>query len=177
MRSASSYRAAKKKAAREAGVPFSKFNEHFERSRHFAAAELERKALSMAPAAAQRALDILAETPEDARRRLAIWARNGGRATAVTRPATPAQIAAMNDPGLQDALDADKPVDPEKAAQAATKLTIEDIDRAMEKALSAHQKAGHVEPLPLTKAFADRARALHWVDGVEFVEVGSLSEA
>lgn len=170
MRSASSYRGAKKKAARDAGVPFSKFNEHYGRSRHFAQAELERKALTMTPAAAQKALDVLGETPEEARKRLAIWARNGGRDTPVSQPATPAAIAAMNDPGLQDALDADKPVDPEKAVAAAKKLTIADIDRAMEKALSAHQTAGNEGPLPLGKMFAERARALLWVEGTEFVE-------
>lgn len=170
MRSASSYRGAKKKAARDAGVPFSKFNEHYGRSRHFAQAELERKALTLTPAAAQKALDVLGETPEEARKRLAIWARNGGRDTPVSQPATPAAIAAMNDPGLQDALDADKPVDPEKAVAAAKKLTIADIDRAMEKALSAHQTAGNEGPLPLSKMFAERARALLWVEGTEFVE-------
>lgn len=170
MRSASTYRAAKKKAARDAGVPFAKFNEHHARARHFAQAEMERKALQMTPGAAAKALDVLGETPEEARKRLAIWAKNGGRETPVSQPATPAAIAAMNDPGLQDALDKDKPVDPEKAVEAAKKITIEDIDRAMEKALSAHQKAGNVGPLPLNKAFADRARALHWVEGVEFEE-------
>lgn len=182
MRSASSYRGAKKKAARDAGVPFSKFNEHYGRSRHFAQAELERKALTLTPAAAQKALDVLGETPEEARKRLAIWARNGGRDTPVSQPATPAAIAAMNltmegapldwqpDQGLQDALDADKPVDPEKAVAAAKKLTIADIDRAMEKALSAHQTAGNEGPLPLGKMFAERARALLWVEGTEFVE-------
>lgn len=177
MRSASSYRGAKKKAARDAGVPFSKFNEHYGRSRHFAQAELERKALTLTPAAAQKALDVLGETPEEARKRLAIWARNGGRDTPVSLQATAERIAQMNvppgdihDQGLQDALDADKPVDPEKAVAAAKKLTIADIDRAMEKALSAHQTAGNEGPLPLGKMFAERARALLWVEGTEFVE-------
>lgn len=172
MRSASSYRGAKKKAARDAGVAFSKFNEHFARSRHFAQAELERKALNMSPGAAQKALDVLGETPEEARKRLAIWARNGGRETPVSQPATPAAIAAMNDQGLQDALNKDKPIDPEKAVAAAKGLTVEDIDRAMENALSLHHKLGSEQPLPLNKAFADRARALHWIEGVEFVESG-----
>lgn len=158
MRTASSYRGAKKAAAKEAGVPFSKFNEHYQRSRAYAASELERRALNMTPGAAQKAL--------------AIWAANGGRATAVSSAATPAAIAAINDQGLQDALDADNPVNVEKAVAAAKKLTAEDIDRAMEKALSAHQKAGHVEPLPLNPLFAARARSLHWVEGVEFVEEG-----
>lgn len=151
-------------------MPFAKFNEHYGRSRVFAAAELERKALHMTPAAAQQALDVLGDDAAEARKKLAIWAASGGRATAVSAPATPAAIAAMNDQGLQDALDKDKPVDPEKAIAAAKKLTVEDIDRAMELALSAHQRAGHVDPLPLNATFAARARALLWVEGVEFVE-------
>lgn len=157
MRSAGSYRGAKKKAAREAGVPFSKFNEHYARSRVHAAVQLEQKALRA--------------TPEAARRALAVWAANGGRATAVSPPATPAAIVAMNDQGLQDHLDRNKPVDPEKAVEAAKKLTAADIDKALEATLSTWQGVGNEGPLPLSRIFAARARALGWVEDVEFSEV------
>ena len=156
MRSAGSYRGAKKRAAREAGVPFAKFNEHYARSRVHAAIKMEQQALTA--------------TPEAARKALAIWAENGGRQTAVSPPATPAALAAMNDQGLQDHLDKDKPIDPEKAAAAAKKLTVADVDKALEATLSAWQSAGHVEPLPLSRLFSARARQLGWVENVEFTE-------
>lgn len=146
MRSASSYRGAKKKAAREAGVPFGRFNEHYQRSRHFAAAELERKALQM--------------TPEGARETLAVWARNGGRATAVSPAAATEELEAMNA--------ASKPQLTEE--EAAAKITVEDIDKALENTLTKWQTDLHQEPLPLSRLFAARARALGWVEGVEFEE-------
>jgi hypothetical protein len=163
MRSASSYRGAKKKAAREAGVPFSKFNEHFAKSRMYAAHELERKAINATPAAAQEALDVLggALTPADARKALGIWARNGGRATALSPAITQAELDAMNKPPeLTD----------EQIADAAKKLTAEDIDKALEATLSKWQADRHREPLPLSKLFAARARQLGWVEDVEFAE-------
>lgn len=132
MRTASSYRGAKKRAARQAKVPFAQFNEHYERSRHFAAAEQERAA--------------------EARKRLGLWA-------ASAKP-TDAELAAMNDRKLE----------PLGEKEAATKITIEDIDKALENTLSNWQAEGRTEPLPLSKLFAARARQLGWIEGVEFTE-------
>lgn len=157
MRTASSYRAAKKKAAREAGVPFAKFNEHYQKSRMFAAHELERKALAM--------------TPEGARQALGIWAANGGRASVLHQPA---DLKAMN--GAAAVLVAPKvegdvtPEQKEVAVDKAAKLTAADIDKALESALSTWQAAQKQEPLPLSRVFAVRARMLGWVENVEFVE-------
>lgn len=137
-------------------MPFGKFNEHYARSRVHAANNLMSKAITA--------------TPEAARKALAIWAANGGRATAVSQPATPAALAAMNDQGLQDHLDSAKPVDPEKAAEAAKKITAADVDKALEAALSGWHSAGNEGPLPLSRLFAIRARTLGWVENVEFVE-------
>lgn len=147
MRSASSYRGAKKKAAREAGVPFAKFNRHYEKSRVFAANQLVSKAINATPAAATKAL--------------AVWAANGGRATAISPAVTEQELEAMNEPA---------PVAPEQAVAAAAKLTPADVDKAMEAALSKWQGAGRQDPLPLGKLFAARARQLGWVENVEFVE-------
>lgn len=164
MRSAGSYRGAKKKAARDAGVPFGKFNEHYARSRMYAAHEMERKALVATPEAAREALAVLGSsypTPAEARRRLAIWAANGGRATALSPAATQAELDAMNKPPeLTD----------EQIAEAAQKLTAADIDKALEATLTKWQAAGRREPLPLSKLFAARARQLGWAEDVEFVE-------
>lgn len=137
-------------------MPFSKFNEHYARSRVHAANNLISKAINA--------------TPEAATKALAIWAANGGRPTAVSPAATPAAIAAMNDQGLQDHLDSTKPIDPEKAAAAAKKLTPADVDKALEGALNGWQTAGNEGPMPLSRLFAARARALLWVENVEFVE-------
>lgn len=147
MRSASSYRGAKKAAAREAGVPFAKFNDHFARSRLFAANQFVSKAINATPAAATKAL--------------AIWAGNGGRATAVSPAVTEQELEAMNQ-SVQ--------VEPEKAVAAAAKLTAADVDKALEAALSGWQGTGQEGPMPLSKLFAARARQLGWVEDVEFVE-------
>lgn len=147
MRSASSYRGAKKAAAREASVPFSKFNEHYAKSRVFAANQLMAKAINATPNAATKAL--------------AVWAANGGRATAVSPAVTERELEAMNKP---------EPVPPEQAVKAAAKLTVEDVDKALEAALSKWQADRHEDPLPLSKLFAARARQLGWVENVEFVE-------
>lgn len=162
MRSASSYRGAKKKAARDAGVPFDQFNEHYARSRVFAANELERRALAATPAAAQRALDVLGDgDPAEARKALGIWARNGGRTTAVSPAVTQAELDAMNKPPeLTD----------EQIADAAKKLTAADIDKALEATLTRWQAEGRREPLPLSPLFAARARQLGWAENVEFAE-------
>jgi hypothetical protein len=58
-----------------------------------------------------------------------------------------------------------------EAAAQASKLTIEDVDKAMEAALTRHQKAGGEAPLELSPTFAARARHLGWVENVEFKEV------
>lgn len=151
MRSASSYRGAKKKAAREANVPFAKFNEHYARSRMFAAHELERKALNASPEAARKAL--------------AIWAANGGRATAVSQPA---DLAAMN--ALSAPPEEIVPEEVAAALEAAKKITPEDIDKAMESALTRWQADRRDGPMPLSTILSARARALGWVEDVEFYE-------
>lgn len=163
MRSASSYRGAKKKAAREAHVPFSKFNEHYARSRVFAQHELERKALNATPAAAQEALAVLGDDPGEARRKLAVWAAQGGRATAVSPMVDQAELDAINSKSPPQLTD-------EELAIAAKKLTPEDIDKALEATLNSWHKSGRVDPLPLSRLFAARARHLGWVEGVEFIE-------
>jgi hypothetical protein len=168
MRSASSYRGAKKKAARDQGVEFHKFNEHYQRSRHFAAAEVERRALNATPAQAQAALDVLGDKPlgnAEARRRLAVWAAQGGRETAISPQATDEELEALN---------AKANISPEQeaaAVQAAKKITVEDVDAALEKALTNWQHTQkRVDPMPLSKVFAARARALGWSEGVEFYQ-------
>lgn len=160
MRSGSSYRGAKKAAAREAGMSFSTFNEQYERSRHFAVRELERMAINSTPAQAQQALEALGNpiSPADAWRKLAIWAANGGRATAVSPAIEQAELDEMN-----------KAI-PVSEEVIAKKLTLEDIDKALEEALTKWQGAGHTDPLTLSKPFAARARQIGWVEGVEFVE-------
>jgi hypothetical protein len=164
MRSASSYRGAKKRAAREAGQPFAVFNENYARSRHFAAAELERKALSSTPEAAQAALAMLGnpETPAEARRKLGLWAATGGRTTVVSPPIDQAELDSMNEAAARA-----NPADEETVAK---KLTLADIDKALEQALTNWQRKGETDPLVLSKPFAARARQLGWVEAVEFVE-------
>lgn len=168
MRSASSYRGAKKRAAREKGVPFAKFNEHFERSRHFAAAQVERAALSATPEAARKALEVLGEaplSPAEARRKLATWAANGGRQTAISPQASDEELEALN------AKANISPAQEEAAVQAAKKITVEDVDAALEKALTKWQHVDkRTDPMPMSKVFAARARALGWAEGVEFQE-------
>lgn len=162
MRSASSYRGAKKRAAREAGVPFAVFNDQYAKARHFAAAQLERKALSSTPVEAEIALKALGnpQSAAEARRKLGIWAANGGRTTAVSPAIEQEELDAMN------AASAAK-IDEETVAK---KLTLEDIDKALEQALTNWQAGGNAEPMELSKPFAARARQLGWVEDVEFVE-------
>lgn len=170
MRSVSSYRGAKKKAAREAKVSFGKFNEHFERSRHFAAAQVERAALNATPEAARKALEVLGEKPlsnAEARRKLATWAAQGGRVTAVSPQAADEELDALNAASPRNL----SPEEEAAAVQAAKKITPEDIDAALEKALTRWQyEQKRVDPMPLSKLFAARARALGWAEGVEFYE-------
>lgn len=170
MRSASSYRGAKKRAARERGVEFHKFNEHFQRSRHFAAAQMERAALNATPDAARKALEVLGEqalSPAEARRKLAQWAANGGRATAISPQAADEELEALNAASPRNL----SPEEEQAAVQAAKKITPEDIDAALEKALTRWQhEQKRVDPMPLSKLFAARARSLGWSEGVEFYE-------
>lgn len=161
MRTSSSYRGAKKRAAKEAKVPFAKFNEHYERSRHFAAAEVERAALTATPAAAQAVLAVLGEKPlfpAGARKKLALWAAQGGQKVPVSPAVAEAEADAIGPP---------PPITEEEAAK---KVTISDIDKALENALSKWQGEGRTEPLPLSRLFAARARQIGWVEDVEFEE-------
>lgn len=49
-------------------------------------------------------------------------------------------------------------------------LTVEQVDKALEATLDKHWARGASAPLELGRMFAARARALHWQEGVEFVE-------
>lgn len=164
MRSASSYRGAKKKAAREAGIEFGKFNEHYKRSRMFAAHEMERKAINATPAEALAALAVIGSinTPAEARRKLGLWAASGGRKTPSSPALDQSELDAMNEAAAK--------AEPMPEEQVAKKVTLEDIDKALEKALTAWQTNGHVDPMELSAPFAARARQIGWVEGVEFAE-------
>lgn len=170
MRSASSYRGAKKRAARENGVPFGTYNRHYERSRHYAAAQVERAALNATPEAAKKALEVLGTdrlTPEQARRALSLWAAMGGRRSAISPAVADEELEALNAASPRNL----SPEEKEAAVQAAKKITPEDIDAALEKALTRWQHVEHrVDPMPLSRLFAARARALGWTEGVEFYE-------
>ena len=71
-------------------------------------------------------------------------------------------------------MNANQPMTPaqeDAAVDAAKKLTPEDIDKALEASLTKWQYEQHrVDPLPLSRLFAARARQLGWAEGVEFVE-------
>lgn len=149
MRSSSSYRGAKKKAAREARVPFAKFNEHYAKSRVFAANQLAAKAINASPEAARKAL--------------AIWAANGGRATAASPAASQDDLDRMNAASLPEPT-------VEQTKEAVKKVTVADVDKAMEAALSRWQAERKDGPMPLSRLFAERARQMGWVENVEFVE-------
>lgn len=170
MRSASSYRGAKKNKAREKGVKFQQYNEHYQRSRHYAAAAIERAALNSTPEQARVALDALGSLPlsaAEARRKLAVWAAQGGRKTAISPQAADEELEALNAASPRNL----SPEEETAAVQAAKKITPEDIDAALEKALTRWQHVEHrVDPMPLSKLFAARARALGWSEGVEFYE-------
>lgn len=171
MRSASSYRGAKKRKAKEQGVEFRKFNEHYQRSRHFAAAELERKALATTPESAREALRVLGETPlgaAEARKKLAQWAAMGGRIAAIGPAASDEELEALNRASPREAI---APEQEAAAVEAAKKITPEDVDKALEKALDNwHYQMKRVDPMPLSRMMAARARALGWSEGVEFYE-------
>ena len=59
---------------------------------------------------------------------------------------------------------------PPEAIDAARSLTIADVDAALERALSKHQETGQIKPMLLNGSFATRARAMGWIEGVEFEE-------
>lgn len=151
MRPASSYRSHRKKLAKEIGVSLPAFNKAFD----LIARQVEGEIPS--PTAADA---INPASGAAARESLAIWARNGGRVTAVSPAATADDLAAMNTPVPTT----------EQAVEAAKKITPEDVDKALEAALSNWQKERREGPLPLSRLFAARARTLGWVEGVEFVE-------
>jgi hypothetical protein len=175
MRSASSYRGAKKREARERGVKFQQFNEHFQRSRHYAAAELERKALNSTMEQAQEALDVtLGRAPMSpdkaraARKLLAQWAATGGRLAAIGPAATDEELQAINATSPRDHI---APEQEAAAVEAAKKITTEDVDKALEAALTNWQHKMHrLDPMPLSRLMAARARAIGWAEGVEFYE-------
>lgn len=161
MRSASSYRGARKEAAKSVGIPLAKYNAAF-------------------AVAARAAEAVPADEAQDAaRKKLALWAANGGREMVISRPVTDPVLKRMNEAAVIHALQTTPPDAPvaapsdatvEQATEAAKKLTVEDVDKALEAALSGWQAADHAEPLPLSKLFAARARQLLWVEGVEFAE-------
>lgn len=162
MRSASSYRGSRKKLAKEVGLPLAKVNMAF---------DVAARAAEAAPPG---------QAQEAARRKLAIWAANGGRETAVSLAVSDPVLQRMNKAAVVATLATTPPDAPlsqpaattvERATEAAKKITIEDVDKALETALTNWQKAQHKEPLPLSKLFAARARQLGWVEDVEFVEV------
>jgi hypothetical protein len=161
VRSASSYRGARKQMAKEVGLPLSKFNQVF---------DVAARAAEAAPRGDEQAA---------ARKKLAIWAANGGRETALTPPISDPALERMNAATVEHALKTtppEVPIEPiapatvEAAVEATKKLTVEDVDKAMEKVLTAWQGAGHEGPIPLNPMFAARARGLGWVEKVEFVE-------
>jgi hypothetical protein len=160
MRSASSYRAFRKKMAKEAGIPLQTLN----------------RAYDVAARAAEAAPEPEAE--DAARKKLAIWAANGGRETAISPPISDMALKRMNEGVLAADLAAadageEVPAPPtaEQVADAAKKLTVDDVDKALEKTLTDWQSTGHVEPLQLGTIFAARARQIGWVEDVEFIEV------
>ena len=145
MRPASSYRAGRRKQAKELGVSLPAFNKAFDLIARQVEGEIPH------PTAADA---INPASGAAARESLAIWARNGGRDTAVSPAASADDLGAMN----------------QKAVDAAKKITADDVDRALEATLSRWQADGREGPLPLSKLFAARARTLGWVEDVEFVE-------
>lgn len=171
MRSASSYRGAKKRTAREKGVKFQQFNEHYQRSRHFAASQLERAALQATPERAREALEVLGADPAsaaEARRKLAAWAANGGRVTAISPAVSDEELQGINAASPRNHI---APEQEAAAVEAAKKISAEDVDKALERALDNwHHTMRRVDPMPLSRLMAARARALGWSEGVEFYE-------
>ncbi len=80
----------------------------------------------------------------EARKRLGQWAANGAK---------------VSEKELAD------------ANARAKKITADDVDAALEKALTHWQhELLRTDPMALSPIFAARARALGWAEGVEFVE-------
>jgi hypothetical protein len=158
MRSASSYRAFRKKMAKEAGITLPQLNRAY---------DVAARAAEAAPGGSEE---------DAARKKLAIWAANGGRETAISAPATDEALKRMNEASKATNLEAEAQEEAisapatEAAIDAAKKITVDDVDKALEQALTRHQAAGNVNPLPLNSMFAARARSLGWVENVEFVE-------
>lgn len=160
MRSSSSYRGARKAMAKEVGLSLPRFNQAF---------DIAARAAEAAPPA---------DAQEAARKRLAIWAGNGGRETPLSEPITDPALQLLNAASTRHALQTtppDAPIEPgevtvDAATEAAKKITVADVDKAMEAALSRWQEERRPGPLPLSKVFAARARQLGWVEHSEFVE-------
>jgi hypothetical protein len=148
VRSASSYRGARKQMAKEVGLPLSKFNQVF---------DVAARAAEAAPRGDEQAA---------ARKKLAIWAANGGRETALTPPISDPALERMNAATVEHAL---KTTPPEVPIEPIAPATVEAAVEATKK-LTAWQSAGHEGPIPLNPMFAARARGLGWVEKVEFVE-------
>lgn len=146
MRSASSYRGARKEAAKSVGIPLAKYN---------AAFAVAARAAESVPAP---------EAQDAARKKLALWAANGGRETAISAP-MPAEALDRLNQSHRNAPDVGPVAEP-----TVPRITVEDVDKALEAALSGWQSTGQEGPLPLSKLFAARARQLLWVEGVEFEE-------
>lgn len=83
-----------------------------------------------------------------------LWAAQGGTLTPGQSAAIQAQARA--------------------ALSEAKKLTVADIDAALEAALTKHQLDRNGAPLPLPPLLAARARSLNWVEEVEFIEEKSF---
>lgn len=161
MRSASSYRGVRKQAAKEVGMSLGRYNQAF---------DIAARAAESAP---------LAEAQDAARKKLALWAANGGRETALSPAISDERLKRMNEAAMAHTLKTTPPDAPisappeatvEQATEAAKKLTVADVDKALEAALSGWQTAGQEGPMPLSTMFAARARQLLWVEGVEFLE-------
>lgn len=165
MRSASSYRGARKRDAKTVGMSLPRYNQAF---------DIAARAAESAPAA---------EAQDAARAKLAIWAANGGRETALSPAISDERLKRMNDAAMAHTLATTPPDAPilapadatvEQATAAAKKLTVDDVDLALEAALTNWHKAGEQGPLPMSKLFAARARQLNWAENVEFVERNEL---
>lgn len=161
MRSASSYRGARKQGAKAVGMSLPRYNQAF---------DIAARAAESAPPE---------EARDAARAKLAIWAANGGRETALSPAISDPALKRMNEAAVAHTLQTTPPDAPisapaeatvEQATAAAKKLTVEDVDKALEKALTGWQGAGREGPMPLSPMFAARARQLLWVEGVEFIE-------
>lgn len=104
MRSKDSYRAGKKRKAKEAGLPFSDFNRIYNTQRGRARDEIIAAGVQAGLIDANEAIRL---TPEQARRKLAEWAAMKGRTKAEVDAANAkAQAVTQPSPAFADALKA-----------------------------------------------------------------------